>query len=81
MHLLSNLGCGNLFADGDGGVDQADFAALQLCVTGSGFAGELSSACGCFDRDNNAVIDQSDVAAFDACASGPDVPLDPSCDD
>jgi hypothetical protein len=73
-------------ADGDGDVDQVDFAVFQKCFTGSNYAGELPDECKCFDRiDNQGLIDgsidQFDWGKFEACASGPDVPANPACDD
>ncbi len=63
-------------ADGDTDVDQIDFAALQLCYTGSG--GTASSGCECFNRnggvDND--VDEEDFAQFEQCATGPNVPYD-----
>jgi hypothetical protein len=66
-------------ADGDGDVDQADFAAFQLCFTGSG--GELIIGCGMFDPNFDRVVDQADMNKFEACASGAGIPADPGCDD
>jgi hypothetical protein len=69
-------------ADGDGDVDQADFARWQLCQSGSG--GGLQSGCECFDRDNGGAgdgdVDGDDLLAFEACASGPGLPANPACD-
>ncbi len=75
--------------DGDGDVDQADFAVFQTCFTGGGAPLEgLSQTCACVDLgddDNNGVpnydrdIDGFDHTAFEACASGPGVPADPMC--
>jgi len=77
-------GCNDPFADadGDGDVDQADFSAYQLCVTGIDDPGSLfdSVACGCFDRDSDADVDPDDFAAFEACASAPGVAANPACD-
>lgn len=64
--------------DGDGDVDQNDFAALQVCVTGAG--GTLDIGCGMFDRDFDLDIDQTDINRFEMCASGPGVPAAPACD-
>jgi hypothetical protein len=69
-------------ADRDGDVDQADFAVLQACFTGSG-SFTLSDDCKCFDRSGDGEfaacdgdIDYWDYAEFEACATGPQVPLD-----
>lgn len=66
-------------ADGDGDVDQADFAAMQLCFTGTG--GSLQIGCGMFDQDHDLDVDQADMVAFEACAKGPGVAADADCDD
>jgi len=82
--------CNEVFADadGDGDVDQADFAVLQRCYTGDG-GGMVSEPeyCQCFDRRNNDNspgedndVDSFDLAAFEDCASGSGVPADPACD-
>ena len=73
--------CQDPFADaeGDGDVDQDDFAAFQACFTGLG--GGVPAGCQCFDRDANNRIDEDDYIAFEDCASGPDVAADVSCDD
>lgn len=76
--------CHNPFADsdGDGDVDQADFAVFQVCFTGPD--GELLNApcrCDCYDRDGNQHVDAGDFAAWKNCASGPGIPADPTCDD
>ncbi|HPD32007.1 MAG TPA: hypothetical protein PLL20_18610 [Phycisphaerae bacterium] len=71
-------------ADGDGDVDQADFAIMQICVSG-----DLTPAlagCVCFDRpewgfplgDND--VDANDLAAFEACATGPGLVVPSGCD-
>ncbi len=86
--------CHSPFADvdDDGDVDQADFAVLQLCYTGSGATAVPANPeyCACLDHaddDNNPEtppgadgnIDSFDVTAFERCASGPGVPADPDC--
>jgi hypothetical protein len=92
----ANGPCG-LFADvdGDGDVDQADFAVFQLCFTGPKFEPpawpELPANCRKLDYaddDNSPLtppaadgdIDSFDLAAFEKCASGPGVPADVCCD-
>jgi hypothetical protein len=71
-------------ADGDGDVDQTDFAVLQDCYTGplQSPGPSLSMRCQCFDRTDlhNNDIDPDDWAAFEACASGPGLAVDPACD-
>lgn len=83
-------------ADGDGDVDQSDFARMQSCLTGADDpAGAYDPArCGCFDRDDqdgmppfdryidgDGDVDGDDLATFEACAGGPAIPADPACDD
>jgi hypothetical protein len=58
-------------ADGDGDVDQSDFAVFQLCYNPGGPIPVVDDYCTCFDRDGNSEVDQADFNAFDACASGP----------
>lgn len=69
-------------ADGDGDVDQTDFAVVQACFTGPG-PFTLDGPCRCFDRDAEGVgdndVDGDDYGAFEECASGPGIPADPSC--
>ncbi|GMU22541.1 MAG: hypothetical protein AMXMBFR13_26260 [Phycisphaerae bacterium] len=64
-------------ADGDGDVDQEDFAAYQLCYSVAG----LGAGCECFDADGDTDVDSNDLGAFEACASGPDIMADETCDD
>lgn len=78
--------CNDPFADvdGDGDVDQEDFAAFQLCYTGPG-QGPPPSGCACFDRPEPTApdgdVDQADFGLFQLCASGAFVAADPACDD
>lgn len=65
--------------DGDGDVDQLDFALFQLCFTGD-TAGPPGIGCGTLDRDNDADVDGADLAKFLACVSGPMIPADKACD-
>jgi hypothetical protein len=69
-------------ADGDGDVDQTDFAMMQSCLTGN--SGDMPVSCDCFDRDHNGLgdgdVDAQDLAAFEACASAPGVAANPACD-
>ncbi|HOB76413.1 MAG TPA: hypothetical protein PKG54_18025 [Phycisphaerae bacterium] len=68
--------------DGDGDVDQDDFAEWQRCFTGA--SGIFNAdRCRCLDADGNERIDLDDLTAFELCAagSGPMVPADPACDD
>lgn len=60
--------------DGDGDVDQTDFAAFQRCYMSSPFDWDN---CHCLDRAGNQdVIDSDDLWAFEACATGPGVAFD-----
>lgn len=71
--------------DGDGDVDQTDFAVFQSCYTGAGgTVPDEPAYCLCFDvegpggiPDND--VDQADLNWFESCASGPGVPLDANC--
>ncbi|MDM8004793.1 MAG: hypothetical protein QUV05_01385 [Phycisphaerae bacterium] len=85
--VFGALACGDPFADADkdGDVDQADFAMMQACYTGSG--GDVSDECRCFDRKDSpgslpdSDVDNTDMASFEDCASGPGIAADPTCDD
>ncbi len=63
--------------DGDGDVDQDDFAIFELCATGP----TVPLIPGCedkdFDGDND--IDQDDFAVVQICHSGDGIPGDPDC--
>jgi hypothetical protein len=74
--------------DGDGDVDQEDFAALQRCFTGPDWSEPLDQVCHCLDlgdddgdglpdRDGN--IDSFDIEAFEKCASGPGIAAKADC--
>jgi hypothetical protein len=77
--------CNNPFADadGDGDVDQADYAMFQQCFGGAGRP--AADGCECFDRptpgfphgDND--VDGDDAADWEQCASGPAIPANPAC--
>ncbi len=72
-------------ADGDGDVDQTDFAAFQRCLSGPG--GGVAEGCAAFDRpepglplgDND--VDAVDFTRFQECMSGPLIAAEPGCDD
>lgn len=66
-------------ADGDGDVDQIDFAAFQLCRA-EAVAGYGDPDCWRMDADEDGDVDVDDHAAFEACASGPAIMADPACD-
>ena len=76
----ATTGCPAPFADADADtdVDQADYARLQVCFSGTD---PYPAGCGCFDRDASGTVDDTDAAAFVACftGSGPDKPADPDC--
>jgi hypothetical protein len=64
--------------DGDGDVDQTDFALLHTCMTGTG--GGVPASCTCADLNvDQSSVDQADLAVFEGCASGAGVPASPSC--
>jgi hypothetical protein len=65
--------------DSDGDVDQADFAVLQRCLTGSGQPVMAGCEMGDLDQDNDADI--YDVAIFNLCSTAPEIPADASCRD
>ncbi len=69
--------------DGDGDVDQTDFAAVQACFTGTDDPGGGFNAavCRCMNSDGDLDIDNDDLAAFETCATGPGIAADPGCDD
>jgi hypothetical protein len=71
--------CYDPFADanGDGDVDQDDFAVVQDCYSGTD---DFAPGCECFNRNADTVINQLDITAFEDCASGPGVPADVCCD-
>lgn len=64
--------------NGDGDVDQADFAVLQSCYTGD--SGVTADYCRCVKADADTDVDVLDLQAFENCASGPGVSADPTCD-
>jgi PKD repeat protein len=64
-------------ADGDGDVDQVDFAAFQSCYTGSNPpAGAFDvERCFCFDHEGgDSDVDELDYADFEDYATGPGIP-------
>jgi hypothetical protein len=62
-------------ADGDGDVDQLDFAVVQACLTGNAPAEGVFDAvnCFCFDHDKDKDVDELDFSDFEDCATGPGV--------
>lgn len=96
--LDATCACHSPFADfdGDGDVDQADYAQFQLCYTGASAPGGLIDVanCDCFDRedadgnnqfgklsDGDGDVDADDLGRFLACFSGPSLAAVPSCED
>lgn len=75
--------CPDPFADtdGDGDVDQSDFATWQTCLTGPGVPMPDPAVCACLDTDDDDMVDADDLVSFNRCASGPDLAADPGCDD
>jgi hypothetical protein len=64
--------------DFDTDVDQSDFGAFQVCLTGHG-QGPPSQECLCADLDSDGDVDLDDFGLLQACFSGADIPADPSC--
>lgn len=85
--LLARSLCHTPFADadGDGDVDQNDFAVWQICMSGEGHpCPDTPEYCTCFDRGElpgDGDLDQTDLLVFERCASGPGIPADPNCAD
>jgi hypothetical protein len=73
-------------ADGDGDVDQTDFAIFQACFTGPDVALVNSPCrCDCYDRTGpdgvpDTHVDSLDFSAWMNCASGPGIMADKNCD-
>lgn len=62
----------------DGDVDQEDFGAFQVCLTGPGWTQADPSCAGALlDADND--VDGDDGTMFFQCMSGPGVPATPAC--
>jgi hypothetical protein len=57
--------------DGDNDVDQADFGALQACLSGDGTLYDERSDCGKVDFDTDRDVDLHDFVVFQSCISGP----------
>lgn len=62
-------------ADQDGDVDQLDFGAFQLCITGPNDPwGQFDAdRCGCYDRNHDDDIDTQDFLKFLDCVTGPEI--------
>lgn len=68
-------------ADGDGDVDQTDFAIFQVCFTGpDGQIVNRPCRCDCYDRNSDGHVDGLDFTAFINCASGPGILASKNCD-
>ena len=66
--------------DGDGDVDQDDFAKIQVCYTGADQGPPMSGCEKCdFDCDND--VDDNDMDLFFNCYSGPNIPATTGCGD
>ncbi len=78
-YLVGQLNEPRFDEDGDGDVDQTDFAAFQRCISGEGKA----YVCGCewADGDVDGDVDPDDYTRFQTCTSGPTISADPGCDD
>lgn len=63
-------------ADNDLDVDSDDFAALQVCYSGTQI---VTGQCSCFDRNGDKKVDQMDVVLFANCATGPGITLPGDC--
>jgi hypothetical protein len=72
-----NFTTGNVVGDfdGDGDVDQTDFASLQACLSGSGEP--LDAGCEVADLNGDGDVDGADVDSFATCMGGPGHP--PGC--
>jgi hypothetical protein len=64
--------------DGDGDVDQSDFALLQRCLSGTGISQE-DPTCAPAQITEDTSVDASDLAIFLSCMNGPSNPPAPGC--
>ena len=64
--------------DGDGDVDQEDFGAYQVCLSGP-VTSQTDPQCVRALLDDDPDVDISDTQIFVACLSGMNVPADPEC--
>jgi len=55
--------------DADGDVDQEDFGAFQLCLSGQGEP--YATGCGFADLGGDGDVDAADFEVFEACFNGP----------
>ena len=63
--------------DGDGDVDQDDFARFQVCLDAAGKVAPASCLAGRLDNDVD--VDKDDLALFKKCMSGAGVAASPDC--
>src|SRR5262249_44468710 len=61
--------------DGDGDVDQSDFAILQRCLSGTEVP--YNPGCAASDLDSSNDVDAADVNIFEGCKRGANLP--PGC--
>jgi hypothetical protein len=64
--------------DRDGDVDQSDFGAFQLCLSGA-YNDQDDPACAAMRLDADTDVDGTDLDLFGGCWSGPGGNADPSC--
>jgi hypothetical protein len=64
--------------DGDGDVDQKDFAHMQACLSGATVA-QNNEECQNAKLDGDSDVDQDDLVIFLGCLSGPGSPADVNC--
>lgn len=64
--------------DGDGDVDQTDFAHLQVCFSGGGFVQDAAN-CRNARLDADSDVDTDDFDIFQLCMTGPGIAADPGC--
>jgi len=67
--------------NGDGDVDQDDYAAFESCASGPDVPHIATPACNATDLDHDGDVDQLDFAIVQRCYSGESIPGDPHCAD
>lgn len=65
--------------DGDGDVDQEDFAHMQTCLTGEGIP-ITNPACTNADLQGDMDVDGADMLLWLQCRTGPNIIANPACD-
>ncbi len=63
--------------DDDSDVDQCDFAHMQICFSGDGFA--YGPGCADADRDGDGDVDTADFVRFQTCMGGANLPPPATC--